>query len=181
MESQGKFIAVLTVIFLVSAGLLVSPRLETIPDVDNWGIEVHLEHSHYDRYGALLSRSFNPGNLTDYGANWIADVLGDADGDQGDYIGLTNTTNTYNDTWVVLDDEITTEGMTRAIGSYVDTGTGTWNITNTFSITGSNSTQRAGLYHNVAGSTLIATDTFALTNVENGDSLQIVFMITVTD
>jgi hypothetical protein len=182
--SKGKIAVYLSAVLFIAALVTLQQAdnlaYETSRKGQNVGVEIHIEKSHY-RGGTLLSRDHHPGNLTTFGANYISDVLGDADGDQLDYIGLTNSTAAYNDNWIVLPDELTEDGLTRQIGTYADTGAGTWNISTTFTVTGSNSTQRAGLYHNVAGSTLCATDTFALTNVENGDSLQIVFMISVTD
>lgn len=165
-------------IFMVSA--FMGPE---IPEDDGTraSVEIHITRIHYDKFGNILHVDHHPGNLTDLGADWIADVLGDADGDQADFIGLTDSVTAYADAWIVLPTEITTGGLARAQGTYVDDGVGAWNITYTFSVTGTESCRRAGLYLQVSGDNLVATDEFAVTNVENGDSLQIIFSISVSD
>jgi hypothetical protein len=141
-------------------------------------VEVHLEMWHW-RDGELLTYSRHAGVLTTTGKNWIEGVLGDADGDQGDYIGLSNSTDAPSSAWTELPDEITTGAMSRAIGTYADDGDGQWNITKSFSPTESNSTRLVGLYSTAATASLIASDTIAAINYENGDTVQLRWTITV--
>lgn len=142
-------------------------------------VEVHLEMWHYDQDGKLLEYSRHAGLLTTTGKNWIEGVLGDADGDQGDYIGCSNSTDSPSSAWTELPDEITTGGMSRAIGTYADDGDGQWNITKSFSPTETNSTQLVGLYSTAATASLIASDTVTLINYQSGDTVQLRFTITV--
>lgn len=156
--------------------------IEAEPVSGVWRIppEVHVTWWHY-RGGELLDTGHHPGNLTDYGADWIEDQLGDspaADAAKG--IAHTNSTTAYADNWVDLPDEITTGGMEKVDGTYVNDGTGQWNITRTFSPTESNTTRRVGLYEAGSG-TLVATDTITPINYENGDSVVITITISVSD
>jgi len=143
-------------------------------------VEVHLEMWHYDQDGKLLEHSRHAGVLTTTGKNWIEGVLGDADGDQGDYIGCSNSTDAPSSAWTELPDEITTGGMSRAIGTYADDGDGQWNITKSFSPTETNSTQLVGLYSTAATASLIASDTITLINYGSGDTVQLRWTITVS-
>lgn len=143
-------------------------------------VEVHLEMWHW-RDGELLAYSRHAGVLTDTGKNWIEGILGDADGDQGDYIGLSNNTGSPDSGWSILPDEITTGDMGRAIGTYTDDGDGQWNITKSFSPSETNSTQLVGLYYSAySASSLIASDTVTLINYESADTVQLRWTVAVS-
>jgi len=144
------------------------------------GVEIHVDMYHY-RDGVLLSHSHHPGTLTTLGQNWIEDQLGDTPAtDPAKWIGLSNDATGPSAAWIVLPAEITTNGLARAVGTYVDDGNGSWNITKTFSVTGTQSCQLTGLYWALAGDFLLCADTFTLVNAENGDSLEIVWSLSVT-
>jgi len=144
-------------------------------------VEVHLEMWHYDEHGNLLDYSRHAGVLTDTGKEWIEDQLGDAAVAEGDYIGMSNSTDSPSTAWSILPDETTTGGMGRAQGTYADDGTGQWNITKSFSPTETNSTQLVGLYYSAySASSLIASDTITLVNYGSGDTVQLRFTVTVS-
>jgi len=169
IDLQEKILANINTIFVESS------NGQRIP----LDVEIHVEMWHW-RDGELLAYSRHAGVLTTTGKNWIEGVLGDADGDQGDYIGLSNSTDSPSSGWSILPDEITTGDMGRAIGAYVDDGDGQWNITKSFSPSESNSTQLVGLYSTAATSSLIASDTVTLINYQSGDTVEIRWTVTVS-
>jgi len=143
--------------------------------------EIHVSMWHY-RNGELLEYSHHAGVLTTIGQDYIEGKLGgvnDADfSNNATYIGLSNNTGAPNSGWTVIPDEITTGGMSRTTGTYVNDGVGQWNITKSFSPTESNSTRLTGLYWDT-GSDLIASDTFTAINYQNGDTVTITWTISV--
>jgi len=133
------------------------------------------------RKQSLISFSSHPMTLTNFGKDWIADKLSGASSINfmlnATWIGMSNSSLSVDVTWTILPEEITTDGLSRAEGAVIDTGTGTWNLTKTFSVTGTNSTKLYGLYLNAYnGATLIAAeqqDTANQKNLQSGDTLKI--------
>ncbi len=145
-----------------------------------FGVEIHVSMWHF-RDGVLLDYSHHAGVLTDLGADWIEDQIGDSPATEpAKYIGLSNDATSPTAAWIVIPTEITTGGMSRAAGTYANDGTGQWNITKTFSPTGSGSAQLTGLYWASTGSLLLTADTFTQINYESGDTVQIRWTITVS-
>ena len=173
---------VLVVSLAVTLVILATFSIQTpVPQYGmDFGVEIHVDMYHY-RDGVLLDHSHHAGTLTTLGQNWIEDQLGDSPGtDPAKWIGLSNDAGAPSAAWVVLPSEITTNGLTRALGTYVDDGDGAWNITKTFSVTGTQSCQLTGLYWALSGDFLLCADTFTQVNAEDGDSLEIVWSLSVT-
>ena len=71
-------------------------------------IEIHLEMWHY-RDGILIDYSHHPGVLTNQGADFAEDQLGDSPAaDPAKWIAVSNDASAPSATWVVLPNEITT-------------------------------------------------------------------------
>lgn len=144
------------------------------------GVEIHVSMWHY-RDGILLDYSHHAGVLTTLGANWIEDQLGDSPStDPAKWIAVSNDAGSPSSAWIVIPTEITTGGMGRATGTYANVGDGVWNITKSFSPTGSGSCQLVGLYWASTGDYLLCADTISVINYENGDTVQIQWTITVS-
>jgi len=146
--------------------------------------EVHCEVVQM-RSGLLVSYSYHAGTLTTIGKNWIEDQLGDSPAtDPAKWIACSNTTDSASAAWTELPSEITTDGLTRAVGSYASTGDGTWNITKTFSVTGTNSTVCYGLHWAASGdNNLLCAENQGAgnrKNVANGDTLAVTWQVTVS-
>ena len=153
---------------------------EPASDTVRLKISIHHHVRHY-RDGVLILEFHHPATVTTLGLNWIEDQLGDSPStDPAKWIGNSNSSSSPSAAWIVLPSEITTGGMARAAGTYVNDGTGDWNITKTFSPTETNSTQLSGLYYAVSGDYLLASDTLSLINYENGDTIVETWMIAVT-
>jgi len=137
------------------------------------------------RNGVLVSRTYHAGTLTTIGKNWIEDQLGDSPStDPAKWIACSNTTDSASAGWTELPSEITTDGLSRAAGTYASTGDGTWNQTKTFSVTGTNSTVCYGLHYAASGdgNLLCAENQGAGSrkNVISGDTLAVTWQVTVS-
>lgn len=148
--------------------------------------EVDVLIQHY-RDGQLISESYGAGTLTTWGMNWIEQQLsGTVNATQSAlYLGDSNNAGAPDVGWTELPEEITANGLERALGVYTSTGNGAWNVTKTKSVTDTQSTQLWGLYAStIVGSgqtTLIAADsTPAQKNCVNGDTLAETWQITVS-
>jgi len=147
--------------------------------------EFHCEVVQRDRYGNLVSRTYHAGTLTTIGKNWIEDQLGDSPStDPAKWIACSNTTDSASAAWTQLPNEITTDGLARAAGTYASTGDGTWNETKTFSVTGTNSTVCYGLHYASSGdNNLLCAENQGAgnrKNVNSGDTLKVTWQCTVT-
>jgi len=133
----------------------------------------------------VVSNSTHPMTLTNFGKNWIADKISGASGTNflrnATWIGCSNDSSTVDVTWTILPGEITGAGLARADADTVsDTGTGTWTVSKTFSVTATASTKLYGLYLGpndaTYGNTLVAAEQQGVSNQKNlqsGDSLQV--------
>jgi len=146
--------------------------------------EVHLWIEHY-RDGGLLSQQYGAGTLTTIGKNWIEQQLAASDGTQEAlYCADSNNASAPDAAWTILPQEIAANGLDRQTGAYTSTGDGTWNVTVTKSVTGTQSTQVWGLHWVVtdeSDNNLLAADSGpAQKNCVNGDTLKETWQVTVT-
>ena len=139
--------------------------------------ELHMTVEQW-RNGELVSRTYHPMTLTTLGKDWIADKLSGASGTyfayNATYISCSNSSSEFSAAWTNIPSEITTDGLARATGAITDTGTGTWNCTKTFSVTGTNSTKLYGYSYASSGGLIAAEQQGegSQKNVLNGDSLK---------
>jgi hypothetical protein len=136
--------------------------------------ELHMTVEQW-RNGELISRTYHAMSLTNAGKDWLKGIIGNAVGsDVAKYIACSNASDSFSASWTSIPSEITTDGLARAAGTYASTGTGTWNVTKTFSVTGTNSTKLYGLYYTSTGAGLLAAEqqgTGSQKNLLSGDSL----------
>ncbi len=132
---------------------------------------------HY-RNGVLLGQSMHAMSVTNYGKDWVEQQLFNPNATtKALYLSTSANTSAFDATWVILPNEKTADGLQRAVGSYSSTGVGAANVTNTFSVTNTHSTQlygvNAGAYA-TDPNTLVAAEqqgAGAVKNLINGDSL----------
>lgn len=103
------------------------------------------------RNGKLISSSYHPMTITTFGKNWMADNIARSSGSYNqskyaEYLASSNDSSSVSTSWTYIPNEITDGGLGRAQGTYTDTGTGTWNMSKTFSITATRSTKLYGYY-----------------------------------
>ena len=136
--------------------------------------ELHMTVEQW-RNGELVSSTYHAMTLTTLGKNWLEGIIGDAVGaDVAKYIACSNATDSFSAAWTAIPSEITTDGLARAAGTYASTGDGTWNVTNTFTLTGTNATKLYGLYYASTGNYLLAAEQqgeSAQKNLLSGDTL----------
>ena len=173
-------IVLLTLVVVVALGVFMMSAPTIVDEETKFSVEIHVSMWHY-REGKLLDYSHHAGVLTTLGANWIEDQMGDSPStDPAKWIAVSNDATAPVDTWEVIPVEITTNGLTRASGTYASTGDGAWTITKSFSVTGTQSCQLTGLYWAVTGDFLLCADTFTQVNAEDGDTLEIEWSLSVT-
>ena len=146
--------------------------------------EIHLWIEHY-RNGKLLSREYGAGVLTNIGADWIEQqISGSISTNATLYCADSNDAGSPLATWTELPSEITANGLDRQTGAYSSTGIGTWNVTVTKNVTGTQSTQLWGLHWNPTDGTdnnLMCADSGpSQKNCVNGDTLQETWQCTVS-
>lgn len=173
-------IVLLALVAVGAIGVYLNSAPTLVSDGTDFSVEIHVSMWHY-RDGILLDYSHHAGVLTTLGANWIEDQMGDSPGtDPAKWIAVSNDATPPAAAWIVIPTEITTNGLGRAPGTYASTGDGTWTITKSFSVTGTQSCQLTGLYWALAGDFLLCADTFTQVNAEDGDTLEIEWSLSVT-
>jgi hypothetical protein len=130
-------------------------------------------------------------SLTTAGKDWIADKLFNSGGvnitQYAMYIVCSDDASTFSAAWTAIPIEIVANGLGRALATWIDTGTGTGNLTKSFSVTGTDGTQLYGLYSdtyaNAPSSTLVAAEqqgVGARKNLLAGDTLTVTVQVTVS-
>lgn len=148
----------------------------------SWNLEPRFDCYvwHYDSEGNLISYSHHPMNTTTQGKNWIErQLFSPSATEKALYPATSNDSSSVSLAWTEIPNEITDGGLERALGTWVDTGDGTANVTKTFSVTATRSTKLYGLYHSAYGTnqtSLVAAEQQGEGNQKNtnsGDSLTI--------
>jgi hypothetical protein len=155
----------------------------------NFGVSsvYHCTVEHY-RDGKLLSVSSHAMTKTNYGLNQTKWLLGQVNATTYGfvYFAVSNDSGTPDATWTDLTGEIFDSGMTRELATYVDVGTGTWNMTLTFNATATVSTKLYGVYSTplaTSNATLCLVEQQGLANQKNmisGDTLKMTVSGTVS-
>jgi hypothetical protein len=148
------------------------------------GIDHNVRFRHYR--GETLLREWYSHNITvNAGLEWVKSVIsnnGDTEAgtDFMEYVavGSNNTSPAAGDT--TLNTEITTSGLGRAIGTYASGATGVCTVTKSFSVTGSETVEEAGLFDDPTAGTMLARVLTGTTSVSNGDTLEVEWTITYT-
>jgi hypothetical protein len=99
------------------------------------------------RDGKLISQALHAMTVTNFGKDWVEQQLfSDVNyTDNALYISTSNDETSVSAAWVVLPNEVTTNGVERDAGSYSSTGVGAANVTKTFSVSGTQSTCLYGI------------------------------------
>lgn len=135
------------------------------------------------RDGKLISQTYHAMTLTNYGKDQIEKLLGGEVTDAFKYHACSNSSDDSFATDTSLDEEITTDGLARAVATYANTGTGTWNMTNTWTVTGTNSTKLYGVYSESTGANLCLAEQQGAGNQKNviaGDTIKMTVQGTVS-
>jgi hypothetical protein len=134
------------------------------------------------RDGKVIGQSIHTMTWTTAGLTWLADNTWNSAGVNvtqfARYIGASADATGFSAAWTALPAEIVNNGLGRALASWTAGTTGIGNLTKSFSVTGTQSTQLYGLYTdtyaNAPGSTLVAAEqqgAGAVKNLLAGDTL----------
>lgn len=139
--------------------------------------EVHLWVEHW-RDGKLLNKEYGAGVLTNIGKDYIEQQISNTNAsEKALYCADSNdATDPPLASWTKLPSEITSNGLDRQTGAYTSTGVGTWNVSVTKTVTGTQSTQLWGLHWVVtddSDNNLLCADSGpSQKNCVNGDTLK---------
>lgn len=174
-------ILLVTSIMMFSLGLTIAPTFldHKNPQVQ-WNVYVLKD-------GVQIGEA--AGNLiTNIGETWLRDWAGSSAGnttsrDGARYISLCNTASP-DATWTKLTSEVTANGFDRAEGTvawWTNSNDAAFNVTKTFTATGTQQLQTAGLNWvatDDSDNNLFAAAAFTQTTFNNGDTLTITWTIT---
>lgn len=142
---------------------------------------------HY-REGRLIDQSIHALSLTNFGLDWLADNAWNSGGANitktAMYLSTSASTDVFSAAWDALPAEVTSNGLERSLATWTDTGTGTGNLTKSFSVTGTQSVQLYGVNIDSYANTpfgLVAAEqqgAGAVKNCINGDTLTLTVMCT---
>jgi hypothetical protein len=160
----------------------ISGELLTETDAQGeFSLKVHLTAVHR-RNGIIMGFSEHAGTLTDIGADYIEGLLGNnASTASAQWISLSNNASAPDSGWTQIPEEIAANNMSRAQGAYTSTGTGQWTIVKTFTASGSQSVQLAGLNWAPSGdNNLLCADQISAASLIDDDTLELTWTLTVS-
>lgn len=117
---------------------------------------------------------------TTAGGDWQASVMGNTSAPPatGNYIAVSNDAAAPAAGDTTLASEITTNGLARAQGTYAHTAsTASYTIQKVFSATGTQASQKTGLFNASSVGTMIFENTYTQVTVNNGDTLTVTWTI----
>lgn len=159
---------------LLTAGIKVNDSANKVEGEAHYKGKVCIQKNNEEVY-------CNSNLIVNQGKDWIADMIsGNANTSQIlKYISvLSGSVPTASSTSC---NDLTTNGFSRAGGTVYDTGTGTFNVTKTFTATGSVTDLNVTcLYYYSGGNTLVAGSSFPAVNMEANDKLTINWSIQIS-
>ena len=150
-----------------------------------FNIEIHMQAIHRNSDGVMIGFSEHAGTLTTIGKNWIEDQISDSPNATSiaKYISLSNNAGAPGVAWTEIPEEIAANNLTRSMGVYASTGDGVWTVTYTFTASGNQACQLAGLQWDStdeSDNNLLCADQMTAVSMVAADTLQITWTITVT-
>ena len=176
------FIAlIIAIVGILSVAIAMDTRVNTVPfGAFQFGssTEIHLWVEQF-RNGTLISATYHAMSITNFGKNQTRDLLGGVNTNAMLYLATSADATAFDATWTALPNEITTNGLDRQLASYVldPSGNGKWNVTYTWTATGTQSTQLYGIYSTAySGATLCYAEQQGAGSAKNmltGDTLKL--------
>jgi hypothetical protein len=138
---------------------------------------VHVVARHRD--GTVFLDYWGHNLRVNAGINWQYNQMAGTTAAVCTYIALTNTAITPAATDTALSGEITTNGLARALGTPTHTSNATsYTLANTFTATGTQAAQAAGMFNASSSGTLCFENTFTQASLVSGDTLTVTWTIT---
>jgi hypothetical protein len=148
-------------------------RDSVMPRVPNL---VHLIARHAD--GTIFYDRKVHNLRTNAGVNWQFNQMAGTTAGVCTYIALSNDSAAPSATDTALAAEITTNGLARANTTPAHSGnTSSYTLTYTFTATGTQSAQKAGLFNASSSGTLCFENAFSAVAMNSGDTLQVVWTL----
>jgi hypothetical protein len=131
---------------------------------------------------AVASSETNTNLRTDVGDDWQSELMGKTTtptvNTQCNYVALTNDSGSPAAGDTTLASEIASNGLTRAQGTYGHTaGSSTYTIAKTFTATGTQASQKTGLFTASSSGTMCFENTYTAVTVNNTDTLTVTWTI----
>ena len=137
---------------------------------------VHLIARHAD--GTVFYDQTAHNLRTNAGVNWQFNQMAGTTAGVCTYLALSNDSAAPSATDTALAAEITTNGLARANTTPAHSGnTSSYTLTYTFSATGTQSAQKAGLFNAPSSGTLCFENAFSPVAMNSGDTLQVVWTL----
>jgi len=147
---------------------------EGAADLPHW---VHVVARHPD--GTVFLDVTGHNLRTNAGINWQYGQVAGGTAAVCTYIALTNTAITPAATDTSLSGEITTNGLSRALGTPTHTSNATsFTLANTFTATGTQAAQAAAILNASSSGTMCFENTFTQASLASGDTLTVTWTIT---
>jgi len=130
--------------------------------------------------GTEFYRELTHNIRTTAGGDWQASVMGNTSAPPAtcNYIAVTNDASAPAAGDSSLASEIAANGLSRAIGTYAHTaGTASYTISKTFSASGTQASQKTGLFNASGAGTMCFEASYTAVTVNNGDSLTVTWTI----
>lgn len=184
-EKLNKLTKILTVTLIAALAFTIGYAVNPIAVHQNPSVSYNVQ---VFKDGIQISEAGNV--ITDIGEDWIADWIGLAGADNttarsaAQWISLSNDASP-DASWTKLTNEVAANGFTRALGdvaAWTNSGDSAFNVTKTFTATGTQQLQCAGLnWAETAESdnNLFACAAFTQTTFNSGDTLTITWSITI--
>lgn len=137
---------------------------------------VRIEARHAN--GELFAERKVHNMIMDAGEDVVAKMIGGIAANPFTYIAMGTDNTAPADSQTALVSEITSNGGARAADSAPSTSGNVLTVQYQFNITGALAIQEAGLFNSSSGGDMLARQTFAVINVDNGDSVTIIWEIT---
>jgi len=156
-------------------GQIMAPRLveSVTPRLPNL---VHIVARHAD--GTVYSDQTVHNLRTNAGINWQYGQMAGTTAAVCTYLALSNDSGTPAVTDTAVASEITTNGLARVNATAAHTAnTASYTMSNTFTATGTQSAQKAGLLNASSAGTLCFENIFSAVAMNSGDTLQVVWTV----
>jgi hypothetical protein len=150
--------------------LLLDSLTPRVPNI------VHIVARHAD--GTIFYDKWVHNLRTNAGINWQYNQMAGTTAAVCTYIALSNDAGSPNAADTAVASEITSNGLARANGTPTHTSNATsYTLAYTFTATGTQSAQKAGVLNNSSGGTLCFENTFTQVSLASGDTLAVTWTI----
>jgi len=192
VNKKIKLIGMIAVLSIFALAVINVP-IYTQEETDNDGMKTGISFDNYvdvaykpansDTWTYLVKGKHNL--LVDNGKTYIETQIGNGSAIASNstiYLSLSDAGTAPAASWVQLPNEISTNGLARTSGTYQHIAVGQWNFTNTWTATGAQTVQLAGLNYAAGNSSgnLFAALQFTQASLAANDQIRVNWSITLS-